>query len=405
MAPPPPRSCDTFVFVAGGAAGPAATLFGKNSDRPSEEEHEVVYLPAARHTAGSAVKCTYISIPQVAETLAVVLSRPRWLWGCEMGANERGVVGGNEAIWTSLAGELGSEARLLGMDILRLALERGPTARDAARVCAELTEAHGQGGGCAEGDSDWTYENGYLFADAAEAFVVETCGPRGWVMERVEPGSFRNISNGASIREDVFEMKAGLREDLARRGLCAPEGALDWKAAVAGAGGCRALELSGRERAGRDALAAMARDLREGRARPEDLPGLARRMMGVLRDEDSGICFRDLHGFCSTGSQVSWLPPGAAAQHFFTCASDPLAACYKRFCFPAAPAAPTDHRSLELWRARRRLALAGGPPPAPAAAAALEEAALRAAAEGAPGGPSELHDACGRELDALAAGE
>ena len=44
---PPPRSCDTFVCVRAGTGGvgPACTLFGKNSDRPSEEAHEVVYYP------------------------------------------------------------------------------------------------------------------------------------------------------------------------------------------------------------------------------------------------------------------------------------------------------------------------------------------------------------------------
>jgi hypothetical protein len=42
---PPPRSCDTFVFVVAGAG----VVFGKNADRPSDEAHEVLYLPAQRH--------------------------------------------------------------------------------------------------------------------------------------------------------------------------------------------------------------------------------------------------------------------------------------------------------------------------------------------------------------------
>lgn len=167
---PPPRSCDTFVFV-GGEGGPAATLFGKNSDRPSEEAHEVVYFPPEKHAAGARVRCTHIEIAQAACTYGVVLSKPQWLWGCEMGANDRGVVGGNEAVETRLSRELGTEARLLGMDLLRLALERGGTAREAATVCAALLEAHGQGGPCEEG-GDWTYENGFLFADATEACVM-----------------------------------------------------------------------------------------------------------------------------------------------------------------------------------------------------------------------------------------
>ena len=33
------------------------------------------------------LQCTYIEIEQAAETLAVVLSKPAWMWGAEMGAN------------------------------------------------------------------------------------------------------------------------------------------------------------------------------------------------------------------------------------------------------------------------------------------------------------------------------
>ena len=387
MPTPPPRSCDTFVFVGGGASGPACTLFGKNSDRPSDEEHEVVYAPAAQHPEGSTVKCTYISIPQARSTLAVVLSKPRWLWGCEMGANEKGVVGGNEAVSSALSHELGSEARLLGMDLLRLALERGGTALEAAEACATLLEAHGQGGGCAEGD-DWTYENGFLFADAREAYVLETAGVHHWALEKVTQqhpsqvfeevihrarsplvslyrqvaaGTHRNISNGLSIRTSVHSCSAGIK------GLCEAEGwwdgksQFDWKAAVGFAGRCagRGLEVHGREKAARRALELMA-----------DEPGVGgaewcRRAARLLRDEDSGICFRDLHGFNSTGSQISWLPdpdaelPPAAASHLFTGASDPMVATYKRFSFGDADAAAAGS-SLELWREWRRVALRGG---------------------------------------------
>lgn len=87
-----------------------------------------MYIPAGAHAEGSTVRCTHIEIPQASRTLGVVLSKPQWMWGCEMGANELGVVGGNEAVHSVMSGELGSEARLLGMDLLRLALERGSSA-------------------------------------------------------------------------------------------------------------------------------------------------------------------------------------------------------------------------------------------------------------------------------------
>ena len=66
------------------------------------------------------IKCTYIAIPQVATTHGVVLSKPAWLWGAEIGANEHGVAIGNEAVWSrSSDPEYDSVKRLLGMDLLR----------------------------------------------------------------------------------------------------------------------------------------------------------------------------------------------------------------------------------------------------------------------------------------------
>uniref|UniRef100_A0A2K5HP06 Secernin 3 n=1 Tax=Colobus angolensis palliatus TaxID=336983 RepID=A0A2K5HP06_COLAP len=112
-----PFSCDTFVAL------PPATvdnriIFGKNSDRLCDEVQEVVYFPAAVHdNLGEHLKCTYLEIDQVPETYAVVLSRPAWLWGAEMGANEHGVCIGNEAVWGRE--EVCDEEALLGMDLVR----------------------------------------------------------------------------------------------------------------------------------------------------------------------------------------------------------------------------------------------------------------------------------------------
>ena len=376
---PPPRSCDTLVYVRAepGGIGPLCTLFGKNSDRPSDEVHEVIHVPAATHAEGATVRCTHIEIPQASQTHAVVLSRPAWLWGCEMGANEFGVVGGNEAVHSLLASELGSTPRLLGMDLLRLALERGATAADAARICGELLQAHGQGGACAE-DDDWTYENGFLFADQTEAYVLETCGVHHWACERVPPGTCRNISNGLSIRTQCTTSD-GLQELCKAKGWWDGESTFDWKHAVGAGGKAHAhLGVHGREKAGRDHLARMADDAAAGKLQGADASAWMSRMAAALRDEDSGICFRGLHDFCSTGSQISWLtPPGggtsesgrgdaapkaAPATHLFTCASDPLVASYKRFAFAAADGkgVAAGHRSRELWEQWRTVALRGG---------------------------------------------
>ena len=64
-------------------------------------------------------QCTYIEIPQAPKTQTVILSKPAWMWGAEMGANEPGVCIGNEAVWTQLADETDLTERLLGMDFVR----------------------------------------------------------------------------------------------------------------------------------------------------------------------------------------------------------------------------------------------------------------------------------------------
>lgn len=65
------------------------------------------------------MQCTFIEIEQAPKTLAVILSKPAWMWGAEMGANEAGVCIGNEAVWTTLNSDDDLVERLLGMDLLR----------------------------------------------------------------------------------------------------------------------------------------------------------------------------------------------------------------------------------------------------------------------------------------------
>lgn len=169
-------------------------LFAKNSDRDPNEAQLLEWHPAAVHREGAEVACTWISVAQVPATRAVLLSRPWWMWGAEMGANDAGVVIGNEAVFTD-AHE--STPGLLGMDLVRLALERSTTADGAVATIVELLERHGQGGSCSRAHPGFSYDNSFLVADRDGAVVLETAG-RSWVTERVS-GPGRSISNGLTI--------------------------------------------------------------------------------------------------------------------------------------------------------------------------------------------------------------
>ena len=133
--------CDTLIAL-GNATVDGSVIFAKNSDREPNEAHEILVCPAEKHTSGSMVKCTYIEVPQVEETFAVLLAKPFNIWGAEMGANEHGVVIGNEAVFTRVPYEKGPG--LTGMDMIRLAVERASTARQALDVIVQLLEAMGR---------------------------------------------------------------------------------------------------------------------------------------------------------------------------------------------------------------------------------------------------------------------
>lgn len=195
--------CDTL-----GKIGQARSFFAKNSDRSPNETQVLEHHPRKAHLSGK-INCTYISVPQAEETYEVLLSRPSWMWGAEMGVNEFGLCIGNEAVFTKGAyGKTG----LTGMDMVRLALERSRTAKDALDLLISLLETYGQGGNCGF-DHNFYYDNAFLIMDKQALFVLETAGKQ-WAYKKYDNTS---ISNRLSIGGDADVYSGGKPFDFCRR--------------------------------------------------------------------------------------------------------------------------------------------------------------------------------------------
>jgi secernin len=161
--------CDTFTTI-----GIAGALFAKNSDRPRDEPQVLRWHPPRR--ARRTLDTQYLTIPDH-DAHGVLLSQPTWLWGAEHGINDKGVAIGNERLWA--ARKLDDAPALIGMDLVRLGLERAATADEACAVITELVSRHGQGGSCDAASND-PYDSSFLIADAHGGWVIETFGAE-WV--------------------------------------------------------------------------------------------------------------------------------------------------------------------------------------------------------------------------------
>lgn len=212
--------CDTLIATKSVTANGVA-VFGKNSDRHPNEGQGNKYFPAAQHGAGSRVKCTYIEIPQAERTNAILISKPFWMWGAEMGINEHGLVIGNEAVFSKIPAN--KTPALLGMDLLRAALERAATPSEAIKVITDLLEEFGQGGNCGYG-KEFYYHNSFIVANADEAWVLETADKE-WAARKIE--NSYSISNCFTIGAEYDMASPNLVNLATQKGLTKSASAFD----------------------------------------------------------------------------------------------------------------------------------------------------------------------------------
>ncbi len=345
--------CDTMVAL-GNATADGRVCFAKNSDRQPNEPHVMIQIPRKAYAPGSRLKCTYIEVEQVKETFSVLLLKPSWIWGCEMGCNEFGLNIGNEAVFTR---EKYSDSGLTGMDMIRLALERCRDSRSALDLMIELLERYGQGGNCGY-QKPFTYHNSFLLADPQEAWVLETAG-RYWAAEKVR--DVRSISNGLSIGNSFERCHQKLVEHARQKGWCKEPDIFDFAR-------CYKDPLY-THFSGSDSRAGICRQELEKRSGSID----EALMMDILRTHHvsvegrqyqksslKSVCMHagGLIGDHTTGSYVASLGE-AGCNYWVTGASTPCLAVFKPFWFldnnPVAFGEDQQDEAINYWQKRELL--------------------------------------------------
>lgn len=347
--------CDTLVALPS-ATAKGGLLFAKNSDRERNEAQVLEFVGPRRRDPSGQVQLTYIAIPDIETTHACLLSRPFWMWGAEMGANEHGVVIGNEALHARTPAQ--RRRALTGMDLVRLGLERAASAAQAVEVIVDLLERYGQGGDCGH-LGRFYYNNGFIIADASDAYVLETAG-KWWAVERVS--SIRALSNAYSIGKTADRLSPPFIDHARSQGWLDDQGRIDWAGRLIDEARDRVSFGRGRCARGQSLL---AQD--EGRL-------TTAHMMGILRDHGEApdwtpantvgrtICMHAAQGprrSQSVASMVSEVRAGRAV-HWVTGTSAPCTSVFKPVLFeagaPPVGPAPTDRYDPEsLWWRHERL--------------------------------------------------
>jgi secernin len=343
------------------------TLFAKNSDRPVSEV-QLIESIAAREPGG-VLRTQYTTIDDRGAQ-AFLGSRPAWLWGCEHGVNDRRVAIGNERVFTVDDPSLAQPA-LIGMDLVRLGLERGETAEQALDVMTDLLETHGQGG-IADAANDEAYFSSFLIADPRSAWVLETSG-RTWAAQPVVGGAA--ISNRISVGTEWTRGSADVRPGLTFDAWRDPK---SWAALADIRLACTLPAVTGADAVREPAdLAALMRhhgDRPWGRpgGDPSDVSGLPQEQLGP-NAEGFSVCMH-LRGYQATAASMiceltadtdaplrAWVAPGSPCVSVFVPVFPPVAvppaladeATWRRF---LALRDRVEHDDAELPRVRAVLA-------------------------------------------------
>lgn len=207
-----------MVVALARATQDGCSFFGHNANGPRGETPTLVVTPGSEFAPGDVIELSHLRLPQPRHTWTVLAARLGSERGYPHGVNEKGVAAGCTTIATRCQP---AEAGLSGPELVRLALERAASARQAVDVLTDLIGRHGQD---AHGD------HAFLLADAGEAYLLETAGQH-WVLGQI--GSVRAAGGMCLLRQDWDRISRGLSDLAIERGWWPADGCkLDFASAV-----------------------------------------------------------------------------------------------------------------------------------------------------------------------------
>jgi secernin len=202
-----------MVVALPGTTPDGQMLFGHNGSRPAEEGQSLDRQPPRAHACGETLIFGPLALAQVRQTHAVVGWQATGRWGYRHGVNEHRVVVGRNPIRARLHSD---GSGLTGPDLVRLALERATSARQARDVILDLVGRHGQM--AAESEEP---NSTFLVADVREAFVLETAGNH-WAEQEVH--AVRAVSDVCHLHQDWDRISRGLADVAIGRGWWPQDG-------------------------------------------------------------------------------------------------------------------------------------------------------------------------------------
>jgi secernin len=216
--------CDMLVAL-GQATAERQSFFGQSC-------RQISGFPTIQRTLGrdfalgEKTHTQFLELDQARRTAAVVGSQPAGFWGYHHGLNEFHLAVGCCAFQTKLHCH---GPGLVGPDLVRLALERCRSARQAVDLVASLVTRYGQGAfpdcpDLVEGDY------GFLIADPKEAFALEASG-HFWAHQEIR--QVRAVGDLCLIRQEWDGIAHGVADLAADRGWWTADGSkLDFAGAL-----------------------------------------------------------------------------------------------------------------------------------------------------------------------------